>query len=143
MKYLTLLPILAVIPSLTMAETSLIDISLLPSRTVYDVAQLTPLAMTSEGAPAVLLLSLDAGDVVPPHATENGLRLLTVLSGEMSWGEGSAVNEAEERLFSPGSVLTVPAGLDHWLAARSGPVQLQLILLDDESPVPGILEQMQ
>ncbi len=127
MNYLTLLPVLAAMPSLTMAETSHIDTSILPSVTVYEVAELTPLAVTTEGTPAVVLLSLDAGDVVPPHATESGLRLLTVLSGDMSWGDGSVVDEAQERVFSPGSVLTVPAGLDHWVAARNGPVQLQLV----------------
>ncbi|MBK0329519.1 hypothetical protein I5535_19800 [Rhodobacteraceae bacterium F11138] len=143
MKSSTLLPILATIPSLTMADTSLIDTSILPSVSVYEVAELTPLAVTTENTPAVVLLSLDAGDVVPPHATEGSLRLLTVLSGDMSWGDGSTIDETQERIFGPGSVLTVPAGLGHWLAARSGPVQIQLILLDDEKPVPGVQEQMQ
>ncbi|MEM9475739.1 MAG: hypothetical protein AAGA71_10610 [Pseudomonadota bacterium] len=137
-----LLPLL-VLPAMATAETKLIDTSLLPARTVYDVAELTPLALTAEGAPAMLLLSVDAGDVVPPHATQSGLRLLTVLSGEMSWGDGDAVDEGVERRFGPGSVLAVQAGDMHWVAARSGPVQIQLVLLDDETPVTGIQEQLQ
>lgn len=137
-----LLPLL-VLPAMATAETKLINTDTLPSRTVYDVAELTPLALTAEGAPAMLLLSLDTGDVVPPHATQSGLRLLTVVSGEMSWGDGDAVNEGAERRFGPGSVLAVRAGDMHWVAARSGPVQIQLVLLDDETPVPGIQEQMQ
>ncbi|MEM8786867.1 MAG: hypothetical protein AAGE76_01245 [Pseudomonadota bacterium] len=130
-------------PAIATAETVLLDIGALPTRPVYDVAELTPLALTADGAPAMLLLSLDAGDVVPPHATESGLRMLTVLSGEMSWGDGDEVNEGAERTYGPGSILAVRAGDMHWVAARRGPVQIQLVLLDDETPVPGIQEQLQ
>ncbi|MEM1046827.1 MAG: hypothetical protein AAGL24_11760 [Pseudomonadota bacterium] len=135
--------ILTALPALALAETTLIDVSALPSKQVYDVADLTPLALTPEGAPAVVLLDLKAGDVVPPHAAKSGLRLLTVLSGDMSWGDGSAIDEAREKIYPAGSILTVPAGLDHWLAARAGDVRLQLVVLDDEKPVPALKEQMQ
>ena len=144
MRIPTLSAIIALLPLSAGAEqTTLIDISVLPSVQAFDVAELTPLALTSDGAPAVVLLDLEAGDVVPPHATETGLRLLTVISGQMSWGDGSVIDEAQEIVYPAGSVLTLPAGLDHWLAARNGDVRLQLVLLDDEMPVPGIREQMQ
>lgn len=55
---------------------------------------------------------------MPPHATESGLRLLTVISSTMSWGDGSEVDETKETVCPPGSVLTIPAKLDHWLAAQ-------------------------
>lgn len=126
----------------TAAETTLLDTGSLPSKQVYGVADLTPLAVSSSGVPVVVLLDLDAGDVVPPHAAESGLRLLTVISGAMSWGDGSEVDETKETVYPPGSVLTVPAKLDHWLAARSEPVRVQVVVLDDESPVPGVQEQM-
>lgn len=42
MKYLTLLSVLAAIPSLAMAATSYIDTSNLTSATVQEVAKLTP-----------------------------------------------------------------------------------------------------
>lgn len=139
-----LFPLLLIMaPTIATSETKLIELDALSTRTVYDVAEMTPLALTSEGTPAMLLLSLDAGDVVPPHATESGLRLLTVLSGEMSWGDGDLVDETAERAFGPGSVLAVQAGDMHWVAARSGPVEIQLVLLNDETPVPGIQEQLQ
>ncbi|MEM8822213.1 MAG: hypothetical protein AAGF30_01255 [Pseudomonadota bacterium] len=141
MKHL-LLPLLLAMPSVALAETTHVDTTILPSQVVYDVAELTPIAISESGKPAVVLLSLDAGDVVPPHATESGLRLLTVLSGEMSWGDGDTVDEAAERIYGPGSLLAIKAGDDHWLAARNGPVQVQLVLIDDETPVPGIQEQM-
>lgn len=48
----------------------------------------------------------DAGEVVPPHATESGLRLLTVMPGAMSWGDGGKVDETRETVYPPGSVLT-------------------------------------
>ncbi|MEM8587257.1 MAG: cupin domain-containing protein [Pseudomonadota bacterium] len=142
--YKVLLPLaLAGLSATALAETTLIDTSALPAMQVYDVAELTPLAVSASGAPAVVLLDLDAGDVVPPHATQSGLRLLTVLSGEMSWGDGSTIDQAQETVYPAGSILTLPAGQDHWLAARSGDVRLQLIVLDDENAVPEVLEQMQ
>lgn len=124
------------------AETTLIATEKLPSKEVYDVAQLTPLVVTSEGTPAVVLLDLDKGDVVPPHAAKSGLRLLTVLSGELSWGDGSAIDVEKETVYPAGSLLTIPSGVDHWLAARSGALRVQLVVLVDEKPVPAILEQM-
>ena len=134
---------LAIFPAAAMAaQTTLIDTGALPYKQVYGVADLTPLAVSASGEPVVVLLDLDAGDVVPPHAAKSGLRLLTVISGAMSWGDGSAVDESRETVYPPGSLLTVPAKLDHWLAARSGPVRIQVIVLDDESPVPGVRSQM-
>ena len=138
------LPIVAAaLPSAAMAGTTLVDTSALPSRQVYDVAKLTPLAVSPSGAPAVVLLDLAAGDVVPPHAADKHLRLLTVISGDMSWGDGSEIDESQETVYPAGSILTLPAGVDHWLAARNGSVRLQLIVLDDEAPTPAISEQMQ
>ncbi len=142
MKRHLLFPLLLAAPALCLADTKLIDTDMLPSRTVYDVAELTPLAMTADDAPSMVLLSLDEGDVVPPHATKSGLRLLTVLSGDMSWGDGDAIDEAAENTYGPGSILAVHAGENHWLAARSGPVRVQLVLLDDEKPVPELQEQL-
>ena len=132
---------LAALPAAAAAETTLIDIGALPSTQVHGVAQLTPLAVSPSGEPTVVLLDLDSGDVVPPHATESGLRLLTVISGAMSWGDGDRVDETREIVYPPGSVLTVPPMLDHWLAARSGPVRIQLIALDGQSPVGELLQQ--
>lgn len=142
MKTVTTVALLLGLPSLALAETTQIDVSKLPSTTVYDVAELTPLAMSASGSPAVVLLSLDAGDVVPPHAAKSGLRLLTVISGDMSWGDGPVIDQMQERVYGPGSLLTLPAGVDHWLAARDGALTLQLIILDDETPVSAIQEQM-
>jgi len=130
------------LPLTATAQSHPIDTSVLPSQTAFDVAKLTPLALTENGVPAMVLLDLDAGDVVPPHATETGLRLLTVLSGTLSWGDGETINPAEERIYPAGTVLAIPAGDPHWLAARSGDLRLQLVLLDDEVPVAGLAEQM-
>lgn len=125
------------------AETTLIDKTVLQSQQVYDVATLTPLAISAEGSPIVVLLDLDAGEAVPPHATDSRLRLLTVLSGDLFWGDGDGVDQAQETSYPAGSILTLSAGESHWLAARGGNLRPQLVVLDDEAPVPGILEQMQ
>ena len=60
----------------------------------------------------------------------------------MSWGDGETIDRAAERTYAPGSVLMLPSGLPHWLAARDGDILLQLVLLDDESPVAAVAEQM-
>lgn len=134
--------LLAFLATAAAAETTHIDLGKLPSKQVHDVAQLTPLVIDADGAPAVVLLDLDKGVEVPPHATKSGVRLLTVLQGDMSWGDGTIADPEKERIYPQGSVLTIPAGENHWLAARNGPVRIQLIVLDDETPVPGIQEQM-
>ena len=58
-----------------------------------------------------------------------------------SRGDGDKVDECRETVYPPGSLLTVPAKLDHWLAARSEPVRIQVIVLDDEA-VPGVQSRM-
>lgn len=130
------------LPAVAGAGSKPVDTDALPLKTVWDVAELTPLAVTADGAPAFVLLELDDGVVVPPHATDTGLRLLTVIEGEMSWGSGETVDEAAETVYPAGTILTVPAGSPHWLAARRGPVRLTLVLLDDETPVPALTEEM-
>lgn len=133
---------LAALPVLAQADSTPIDLGGLPSKTVHEVATLTPLALTEGGAPSMLLLDIPAGAVVPPHATSSGLRLLTVLSGEMSWGNGDTVDATAETVYQPGDMLSVPAGAMHWVAARGGPVRLQLVLMQGEAPVPAIQTQM-
>lgn len=142
MKLSLLALAIAALPALAQAESKPIDLSGLPSKTVHEVATLTPLALTEAGMPSMLLLDIPVGEVMPPHATPSGLRLLTVLSGEMSWGNGDTVDEGAETVYQPGDMLAIPAGADHWIAARSGPVRLQLVLMQDEAPVPAIQEQM-
>lgn len=138
---LTVLATVAAFPAL--AEAVSIDPATLPGKTVYDdAATLTPLALTPAGSPAAVLLDVAAGQVVPPHATESGLRLLTVVSGDMSWGDGDTVDPAAEQVYPAGSFLILPPGEMHWLAARGDAVRLQLVVLDDETPVPAIAEQM-
>lgn len=143
MRFLLAALALCALPTAATAEADLIDVDALDKRIVFEVAELTPLALSADGTPAVVLLDVAAGDVVPPHAAIGALRILTVLSGELSWGDGSTVDEGKERIFTAGSVVTVPPYIDHWVAARSGPVRLQLVVLDDEAPVAGIQEQMQ
>ena len=124
------------------AESIELDITVLPSRTLYETAQATPLAVTDEGVPAVLLLRVPAGREVPPHATDSGLRMLTVIEGELFWGNGDTVDRTAETRHPPGSVLLIPAASPHWLAARDGDVLLQMVLLHGASPVPAAAEQM-
>lgn len=120
------------------AETLAVDPATLPTRTAYEVATLTPMALTAEGNPAVVLLDVAEGDVVPAHAAGSGLRLITVVSGTLYWGDGDTVEPASERVYPAGSFLVLPAGQMHWVAARDSALRLQLVILDDETPVPAI-----
>lgn len=124
------------------AGTVAIDLGALPSRTVYGTAELTVLARDADQAPSVVLLAVEAGREVPPHATEEGLRLLTVLEGTLFWGDGDTVDPAAETVYPAGSILMVPAGVEHWLAARDGDLLLQLVTLDANAPAPAVREQM-
>lgn len=120
------------------ADTVIVDPSALETRTVHETGHLIPLALSATGSPAVVLLDVAAGDVVPPHATESGLRLSTVVSGTLYWGDGDTVDPASEAAFASGSFLLLPAGQMHWIAARDGALRLQLVVLDDEVPVPAL-----
>ncbi len=126
-----------------LAETVSFDPATLPGKTVYNAATLTPLALSAGGSPAVVLLDVPAGQVVPPHATDSGLRLLTVISGDMSWGDGDTVDPAAEQVYPAGSFLLLPPGEMHWLAARGDAVRLQLVVIDDETPVPAIADLLE
>lgn len=127
--------------NLAMADDAVqLDTAALPSKVVYDTAEVTPLAVSSAGEPKVVLLRVASGQVVPPHRTESGLRLITVVEGDMSWGNGETVDETAEVIYPAGSFLMLPEGSPHWLAARSGNVLLQLVTLDDETPTPAVVE---
>ncbi|MBV1896939.1 MAG: cupin domain-containing protein [Rhodobacteraceae bacterium] len=134
--------VLAVFPILAMAGTTNVDVSKLPGKPVHDTATVTPLALSQNGSPSVILLSVAAGKEVPAHATEAGLRLITVVSGNLYWGDGDKIDPANETVYPAGSFLMLPSGVPHWLAARDGDLVLQLVVLDGETPVPAIAEQM-
>ncbi len=60
-------------------------------------------------------------DTSPRPTTPNGKRLATSdrSVGRNVMGQGSSIDEAQERPFGPGSILFVSEGRDHSLAARS------------------------
>ena len=132
---------LLLITSVAHAETKGINLDQIPAKKVYDAADLRPIALTNAGVPSVVVVDVGKGVVVPPHATETGLRLLTVLSGDMSWGDGGMVRKDQERLYPAGSHLLIRAGDMHWVAARSGDVRLQLVLLHDQKLTPPVARQ--
>ena len=124
------------------AETKELDTDALASKTVHGVAKLTPLALSDEGKPAAVLLNLSAGQVVPPHDAKAPMSLITVVSGTLYWGDGDTVVEGAERIYLQGSVLAMPGGVMHWLAARDGDLKLQVVFLDDETVAPSVQQQL-
>ncbi|MEZ5531783.1 MAG: hypothetical protein R3E69_05320 [Steroidobacteraceae bacterium] len=120
------------LPSLAAAGSTLLDLDRLRYDTVYDAARRTILAVDAQGRPLTLLLRIAKGQFLPPHGAEGGLRVLTVVSGTLSWGDGNKVDPAAELTFGPGSVIILPAsGGEHWAAAREDDVLLQVVLVRD------------
>lgn len=143
MKSYALAALCVAIPSLIYADTTLLNTENLPGKTVYEAAKLIPLAMNSQGKPQVVLLEIANGQEVPAHATDTGLRLISVLKGDVAWGDGDVMDKSTEITYPQGSLLMLPPGVPHWLAARNGDVVLQLVILDETAPTPAIKEQMQ
>ncbi|MGD9597979.1 MAG: hypothetical protein AB7G76_01795 [Steroidobacteraceae bacterium] len=119
-------------PALAPAGSTLLDLGQLHYDTVYEAARRTVLAVDAQGRPLTLLLRIAKGQFLPPHGAGGGLRVLTVVSGTLSWGDGNKVDPAAERTFGPGSVIILPAsGGEHWAAAREGEVLLQVVMVRD------------
>lgn len=120
------------VPGMAAADSTLLDLGQLRYQTVHDAAERSVLAFDSEGRPLTALLRIAKGQFLPPHGAEGGLRVLTVVSGTLSWGDGNKVDPAAERTFGPGSVIILPAsGGEHWAAAREDDVLLQVVLVRD------------
>ncbi|MFV0476372.1 MAG: hypothetical protein ACK5ME_00900 [Parahaliea sp.] len=115
---------------MAMAESKPVQMDKLSYIPVHDVAERSILANDSQGRPLVVILKLSKGDFLPPHGAGGGLRLLTVLSGDLAWGDGNKVDTKAERVYPAGTVLEVPAeGGEHWAAARNGDVLLQVVFV--------------
>ena len=128
--------------SIAKAETKMIDLDQVPTKRVHNSADVRPIAVTSAGVPSLVILEVNKGIVVPPHATQSGLRLLTVLSGNMSWGDGDEVQMGRETIYPAGSHLLLRSGDMHWLAARSEDLRIQMVLLHDQKLTPPVAKQV-
>lgn len=114
----------------SLAQTREIAVESLASDTVHGVAERSILATDASGRPLTALLRLRSGDELPPHGAGGGWRIITVLRGKVSWGDGSTADPAQERAYGAGSVLVLAPGEGmHWAAARSGDVLLQVVLI--------------
>jgi len=130
-------------PGMAAADSILLDLDQLRYQTVYDAAQRTVLALDSEGRPLTALLRINKGQFLPPHGAEGGLRVLTVLSGTLIWGDGAKVDPAVERTFGPGSVIIVPAaGGEHWATAKQDDVLLQVVMVRQGKLAPEAAAQL-
>jgi quercetin dioxygenase-like cupin family protein len=73
---------------------------------------------TKSGGYYAYLLKAPAGGTAPPHyhkMTEN----VTVISGTFMVGIGDKMNEATMKTLSPGTVVSIPAGLHHYAMAKT------------------------
>jgi len=145
MKYYALLlaAISFAVPGMALAGSTPLDIEQLHYDIVHDAARRGVIAVDSQGRPLTFLLRIAKGQFLPPHGATGPIRLLTVVSGTLSWGDGNKVDPAAERNFGPGSIIMVPAqGGEHWAAARHGDVILQAVLVYDGALAPGAAAQV-
>lgn len=120
------------VPGIAPAQSTQLDIDRLRYESVHDAARRGVIALDGQGRPLTFLLRIARGQVLPPHGATGPIRLLTVVSGTLSWGDGNDVDPAAERTFGPGSIIMVPAqGGEHWAAARHDDVILQAVLVHD------------
>ena len=133
---------LFLITAVAHAATKRINLDQIPAKKMHDAADLRPIALTHDGVPSVVVVEVENGVVVPPHATKTGLRLLAVLSGDLSWGDGDTVRQDQEKIYPAGSHLLIRAGDMHWVAARNGDVRFQLVLLHDQKLAPPVARQV-
>jgi quercetin dioxygenase-like cupin family protein len=130
-------------PSLTLAATTRLDLAKLQSEAIADGAQRTVLALGEDGRPLSVLLRLSKGQVLPPHGGDGGVRLVTVVSGTLSWGDGVQIAPGAEHRFGPGSVIVVPAeGGEHWAAARQDDVVIQVVRVPPNGLTPAVKAQL-
>lgn len=130
-------------PGVDAAKSTRLDLDKLGFQTVYDAAQRAVVAVDGQGRPLAVLLRIRKGQFLPPHGEDGGVRLLTVVSGELSWGDGDKVDPAAERRFGPGSVIVLPAkGGKHWAAARRDDVLLQVVPVGSGALAPEAAAQV-
>ena len=145
MKHLIFVALAATlaVPSVTSAKSTRLDIEQLRYEAVHDAAQRGIIALDREGRPLTFLLRIKKGNFLPPHGASGPIRLLTVVSGTLSWGDGNKVDPAAERTFGPGSVIMVPTqGGEHWAAARHDDVILQAVLVHEGTLAPEAAAQL-
>lgn len=131
-----------VLPGMASAQSTRLDIDKLRYDTVHDAARRGVIAVDGQGRPLTFLLRIAKGQFLPPHGATGPIRLLTVVSGTLSWGDGNKVDPAAERTFGPGSIIVVPAqGGEHWAAARHDDVILQAVLVYDGALAPAAAAQ--
>jgi quercetin dioxygenase-like cupin family protein len=53
--------------------------------------------------------------------------LVTVIEGTWYLGEGEKFDSAKLKSYPPGSFIVIPAGVPHFVAAKDGPVIIQMI----------------
>lgn len=129
-------------PGVASARSTQLDIDQLRYDTVHDAARRGVIAVDSQGRPLTFLLRIEKGQFLPPHGATGPIRLLTVVSGTLSWGDGNKVDPAAERIFGPGSIIIVPArGGEHWAAARHDDVILQAVVVHDGALAPEAAAQ--
>ncbi|WP_374579584.1 hypothetical protein [Phenylobacterium sp.] len=130
-------------PGAAQAKSARLDIEQLSYDTVHDAARRGVIALDGQGRPLTFLLRIDKGQVLPPHGANGGVRLLTVISGTLFWGDGDRMDPRAERTFGPGSVIVVPAqGGEHWAAARKDDVLLQAVVVGDGALTPEAAAQV-
>jgi quercetin dioxygenase-like cupin family protein len=125
-----------------MAQAVTLDKDALAYEIVHNDGRKAYLAKDAQDRPITEIVRLPDGGVMPPHKGGGGLKILTVVQGDLSWGDGMEVDPAKERVLAPGSVVVIPAeGGAHWKAARSGDVLFQVVFVRDGALMEQVAAQ--
>src|SRR5882762_7073975 len=81
---------------------------------------------SSQGGPWVDRVKIPAGGRVLAHTHPHD-ELVTVIEGTWYLGEGKRFDTAKLKGYPAGSFIVIPAGIPHFLAAKDGPVVVQVI----------------
>ena len=80
---------------------------------------------SSQGGAWIDRVKIPAGGRALAH-THPQDELLTVIEGTWYLGEGERFGPAKLKGYPPGSFIVIPAGVPHFVAAKKGPVTLQV-----------------
>lgn len=126
------------------APTLQLDLGAMPGKAVWGGhAKVTPLSMDAHGKPSTIVIRMDGGvQGEKAHATGDGqVRITTVMSGTMYFGDGETVDRAKEVAYPAGSVVLIDSGTPHWVSSHDGELVLMLTAVPADKFSPMVQAQ--
>ena len=99
-----------------------VDMQALPLQALHEgEGKVAFLALDQQNLPLVALIRFAEGDAQAPYTVNDGrTRFAFVTEGEIAFGEGATVDQANEKTYKKGDIIVIPAGAPFWVGAREG-----------------------